>query len=107
MSRRRLPNRRLSKTFELMHRDLRHHVSIGYYSDTLKAGEVFARGPKAGSMMEAVLSDACTLMSLLLQYGASPEEIARAMARNMGPPATILGAIADLLAAQKTLDAAE
>ena len=100
MTRTRLPNRRPNETVELMFNDTRYAVTVGYYPDTNCIGEVFTHGAKVGSNMDAILDDACVALSMLLQYGVEPAGLAAGMGRlgDAGAPASIIGALADLLA---------
>ncbi len=99
MTRTRLPNRRPNETVELMFNDTRYAVTVGYYPDTGRVGEVFTHGAKVGSNMDAILDDACVALSMLLQYGIEPPRLAAGMGRlgGDGAPASIIGALADLL----------
>lgn len=58
-----------------------YHLSVGRYPDG-RPCEVFARGAKAGSEMDALLDDACILVSMLLQLGASLDSLADLFARD-------------------------
>ena len=100
MTRARLPNRRPNETVQLMFNDTRYAVTVGYYPDTGCIGEVFTHGAKVGSNMDAILDDACVALSLLLQHGVEPAGLAASMGRpgGDGAPASIIGALADLLA---------
>ncbi len=55
---------------------------------------------KVGSSVEAVLDDACILVSLLLQHGVEPAALAKTVGRLEGgtAPASVIGAICDRLA---------
>ena len=99
MTRNRLPDRRPNETVELMFNDTRYAVTVGYYPDTGGVGEVFTHGAKVGSAMDAFLDDACVALSMLVQYGAEPGGLASGMGRlgGDGAPASIIGALADLL----------
>ena len=88
--RRRLPNRRLSVTYYLSIDGQTFAVSVGYFVDG-SPGEIFIRGAKTGSAMDAVLADAGILASLALQHGTPPDALARSMSRlpsNPWRPAT-------------------
>jgi len=99
MTRNRLPNRRPNETVQLTFNDTRYAVTVGYYPDTGRVGEVFTHGAKVGSAMDAILDDACVALSLLLQYGTEPEDLASSMGRHGDgqAPASIIGALACLL----------
>ena len=100
MTRSRLPDRRLNDTAEIEFRGVRYAVTIGYYPDG-RCGEVFTHGAKVGSDMDAMLDDACVVVSLLLQHRVGTERLAKSMGRlENGRPASIIGALADLMAAR-------
>ncbi len=96
-ARARLPNRRLNETVDLMFEGRRHHVTIGFAPDG-RPGEVFCHGAKVGSGMDLLIDDVCVALSLLLQNGAKPRDLAHSMGRlDGGAPASIIGALADLV----------
>ena len=113
MTRTRLPNRRPSVTRELEFAGKTYLVSAGF-DDALELHEVFISGAKTGQDVMNIIEDASVVVSLALQYGATPAAIARSMGRvPSGPispadldrsdgqadrvPASIIGAVADLL----------
>ena len=74
-------------------------VTIGYYPDG-RPGEVFTHGSKTGSALDALLADACVVVSCLIQHGVEPRELATSMGRlGNAEPASIVGAVIDLTAA--------
>lgn len=96
-TRRRLPSRRATESFELWYGGRRapFTVSIGRYDDGSPA-EVFITGAKAGSETEAIAKDGAVLLSIALQYGVPISVIAGSLARNPdGTAATIIGAAVD------------
>ena len=98
MPRERLPNRRQCETLDLRHGGRRFHVTIGQYDDG-RPGEVFLHGAKPGSDVDLLCDDIGVLMSRLLQYGDDPASLAAGIGRlGNGDPASIVGAIADVLA---------
>jgi hypothetical protein len=99
MSRRRLPDRRPSVTRTLVHDGSAYAVSLGFDLTDAWLGEVFAHGAKVGSNMDGILDDACIALSLLLQHGVEPAALAGTMGRlgDGTTPASIIGALADLL----------
>ena len=104
MTRRTLPKRRASETFDLRFWSQNFTVSVGFYPDGTP-GEVFIDSRKTGGDVEAIARDAAVVISLALQHGTPVETIRRAVTRNaQGEAASILGAIADRLA---TVRAAE
>jgi len=100
MSRKRLPDRRPNDTADLEFEGTLYAVTLGYYPDTGRVGEVFTHGAKVGSAMDALLNDACVALSLLLQNRIEPVALASSMGRlgKNREPASIIGALADLLA---------
>src|SRR5262245_29550115 len=101
-SRRRLPMRRMAVALELEHGGHRFRLQIGRYADGA-LGEVFVDMHKGGSTLDAFAADAAILISLLLQYGASPAEIGHALRRAPnGDPASLIGAVVDRLRAVET-----
>ena len=98
MSRQRLPDRRAAATVDLEHGGSRFTVTIGFYADG-RPGEVFTHGIRTGSGLDALLADACVLLSCLMQYGVEPSQIAGSMGRSgNAEPASIIGAVIDLAA---------
>jgi hypothetical protein len=71
MTRQRLPNRRPPRPFLIEHGGSRFTVTVGFYPDG-RPGEVFTHGMRTGSTLDALLADACVLVSLLLQHGVEP-----------------------------------
>ena len=66
-------------------------------------GEVFTGGAKSGSELDGLLDDSAILISLLLQNGVEPAALARTVGRlgDGTAPASVIGAIIDLLAAEQ------
>ncbi len=96
--RRRLPNRRLNETADLLFEGQHYHVTIGYFANG-RPGEVFCHGAKVGSGVDLLIDDACVALSMLLQHGAEPIALAHSMGRlGDGAPASIIGALAVLVA---------
>ena len=99
MTRLRLPDRRAAETIALEHDSARFMVTIGFYPDG-RPGEVFVHGARSGSSMDALLADACVVVSCLIQHGIVPAELARSMGRfGNDRPASVIGAVVDLVAA--------
>ena len=99
MTRVRLPDRRFAETVELEHGGQRFTVTIGFYPDG-RPGEVFTHGLRSGSNLDALLADACVVVSCLIQYGAEPRELSASMGRlGNTEPASVIGAVVDLVAA--------
>jgi hypothetical protein len=95
MTRARLPDRRAAETVMLEHSGTRFMVTIGFYPDG-RPGEVFTHGIRTGSGLDALLADACVLLSLLLQHGVGSAQIASSMGRSGSTEAaSIIGAVID------------
>lgn len=102
MTRQHLPNRRPSMTVRAVWKSemAEHpfHVTAGFEPESGAIREVFyADGQRTGSNLRDTVQDACILISLLLQHGATLEEIGRnlSVVRLFGEvhPATIVGVI--------------
>jgi hypothetical protein len=99
MTRVRLPNRRPAETVQLEHSGMRFMVTVGFYPDG-RPGEVFTHGARSGSNLDALLADACVVVSCLMQHGVEPRDLAVSMGRlGNAEPASIIGAVIDLTAA--------
>ena len=100
--RQRLPNRRRQQTDELRHGEHKFLVSCGFDTNG-QVKEVFAKGPKQGSTLDALIDDAMILLSIALQHGETAERLRRSMSRlgsGLGTatePASVIGAIVDLV----------
>ena len=100
MPRKRLSDRRQSETVDLHYGGRRYHLGIGEYPDGAP-GETFVRGAKPGSDTDLLCDDIGVLISRLLQHGDSPAALAAGLGRlGNGGPASIIGAIADVVAAK-------
>jgi hypothetical protein len=98
--RERLPNRRLSETFNVEVAGLRYKATISRFSDGGVA-EVFVSNHKAGNASDVAARDAGILVSLLLQHGCPLETIAHALSRNSdGTASGVIGAVLDKIGAQ-------
>ena len=98
MPRERLPTRRQAETVDLWYDGQRYHLTVGEYNDG-RAGEVFLHGAKPGSGTDLLCDDIGVLMSRLLQHGDAPASLASGIGRlGNGDPASIIGAVADVLA---------
>jgi hypothetical protein len=98
MTRVRLPNRRFAETVALEHGGARFMVTIGFYPDG-RPGEVFTHGARSGSTLDALLADACVVVSCLIQHCAEPRDLAASMGRlGNAEPASLIGAVLDLVA---------
>lgn len=100
-----LPKRRLTVTRRIETPEGHTiHLSVGYDpNEEGRPREVFySAGFKSGSALEFQIQDACVLISILLQHGHRPEDIAKSLARAEQPDgslayASITGLIADEL----------
>ena len=99
--RHRLATRRAHETIAIDHDSQRYKVGLGRDFVDGRFGpiaEVFLNAQKANSTADVLASDGAILMSMLLQYGCPPEDIAHAMKRNPdGSPASPLGRAAAFL----------
>jgi hypothetical protein len=107
-TRHRLASRRGHETIAIEHEDQRYKVGLG--REMLCNGscgastrfgpiaEIFLNAQKVNSPIDVLVSDGAILMSMLLQYGCPPADIAHAMKRNPdGSPASPLGRAAAFL----------
>ncbi len=97
-ARERLPNRRRQVTESVAHDGREHQVSIGHYRDG-RPGEVFIEADvRSGTYLHALFDDVGITLSLLLQYGCAPGELAARLGRTAdGARTSLLGRVADLL----------
>lgn len=110
-----LPSRRTSIQDTATHilangEDVKLILTAGVLEDN-KIWEVFTANLMKGSDMEAILTDSCILVSLLLQMGLTLEAIGERLGENRpergtpGPSASILGTIVKtLIRMQKELE---
>jgi hypothetical protein len=107
MSRVRLPDRRAAETVQLEHGGQRFTVTVGFYPDG-RPGEVFTHGVRTGSALDALLADACVVVSCLIQHGVEPRDLAASMGRlGNAEPASVVGAVIDLTVAMSRQTAVE
>ena len=103
--RRRLPERRLSENRKLVRGGQTIYLTVGYGPDGLEPKEVFyADGYRSGSDMEALVSDLCIALSVVLQHeGVTVASLRKSMGRTFDVrtgdpmPASILGLILEEL----------
>ena len=103
--RQRLPDRRFSETRKLTWRERTIYVNVGYDPDGLEPREVFyADGYRSGADMEALVSDLCIALSVMLQQeGVTAASLSKSMGetfdvRTGNPmPASILGLLLEEL----------
>ena len=104
MTRRTLPQRRASETFDLRFWNQNFTVTVGRYPDGM-IGEVFIDGGKSGQDVQSTARDAAVVLSLALQHGIPIETLRHAVTRNgSGEAASILGATVDRLATVSVRD---
>src|SRR5690349_3173119 len=100
--RERLPNRRLSITWDLDVGQLRYTATVGFYENG-HIGEIFIDGRKIGSAADAAARDAAITASIALQFGADIETIRKALCRDAcGKAVGPLGAALDMLSKEGT-----
>lgn len=96
MTRQRLPNRRACDTYEFMRGKLAYAVSYGRAPEGGPIQELFINAGKSGTDVESVMCDASTVISVALQHGITPQELAHSITRNPdGTPASPIGQILD------------
>ena len=81
MSRARLPNRRPSHLETLEVGGQVVTACVGFDPETDQPRELFLNGGKEGSQFDAMLADAATVISVALQYGVPPAELAKSVGR--------------------------
>ena len=100
MSRERLPNRRMCKSFAFEHGGMKYTASIARYGDGGLA-EIFVSNHKTGSDADAAAKDSAVICSIALQHGVPVETIRHALLRDArGNPSSPLGTALDRLAVQ-------
>ncbi len=99
--RQKLPNRRENESFSVEWAGKNWSFYIGFDPRSGKPLEVFADGAKIGSDYQAVIDDACVLLSHCLQNGMTPQQLSAALSRESIEPgalaASLLGLITDVL----------
>jgi len=80
--RQRLENRRPSATRRINHNGETIHITVGYDIDTGLPREVFANGWKFGSDAQRNTESACKVVSVALQCGVDPREMARTLEKD-------------------------
>jgi ribonucleoside-diphosphate reductase alpha chain len=107
-----LPHRRPSVTQTLRAGNQSFVATVGFDPSTGKPRELFLSAGKEGSMLNSLLADAATVVSIALQYDIPPEALLKSLGRQpVGPvapadldktperytPASPIGAALDLL----------
>ena len=96
-ARSRLPNRRRAETIEFDHDGIKYIASVGFF-ETGGLAEIFLRGGKSGSAVEAMTHDGAVVVSVALQFGAPLAAIRKALLRLPdGAAAGPLGRVLDLI----------
>lgn len=95
-----LPHRRMSSTERLVWDQQAWSITVGF--DPMgRAREVFVCAERSSSQLEAVISDGCILLSILLQLGVPSAELWRHLGREGTDPslpaATPIGLVAKRL----------
>lgn len=105
-ARARLPDRRPNLTRSIAWQGREIVVTAGFDPASGVLREVFAAGAKEGSDMAMVLADACVVISLALQFGARPGDLAHSLGRVPAwgadgaegeAPASAIGAVVEAL----------
>ena len=76
-----LPHRRPAVTQALRAGDLTLVVTVGFSPTTGQPQEVFAASGKEGSLLNGMLADTATAISIALQHGVTAEAMAKSMGR--------------------------
>lgn len=107
MTRALLPHRRPNVTLSIEWNGHPLDVTIGFDPQTAQPQEVFANTPKGGDM-QAALADACVLISIALQHGIAPTDLAKSLGRvpvlwgdeGQTGPASPIGAVVETILAE-------
>jgi hypothetical protein len=97
-ARERLPDRRLSSTFELEVAGLHYTATVSCFSDG-RIAELFLTNHKSNSAADTAARDAAIAFSFAVQHGADADAIRRSLCRDSrGQASGPLGTALDLLA---------
>ncbi len=119
--RHRLPNRRPSLTRTINAGNHRFEITVGIDPADGQPREVFLDGAKDGGELAVILDDASVLISVALQHGIgalvlaksmsrvplaplTPADLAEAVGPKLTEPASIIGAVLDLLSSFERQD---
>lgn len=110
MTRTSLPDRRRNETFPTEYRGSKWVITVGF-DDAGNPREVFANGPKEGSDMQHVLSDACVVISIALQHGIAAAELMKSIGsiptfEDHSEPASPIGIILKIVSGASTVEIA-
>jgi hypothetical protein len=99
-ARRRLPNRRVSETFDVASQGLRFTCTASWFADG-RLGEIFLSSTKPSSQSDVNVRDAAVAASLAFQFGCPLETLRRALLRDSqgyasGPLACALDLLAEV-----------
>lgn len=101
-----MPGRRRGVNERVVHvrsdgTELKVFVTANFSPESGRVAEVFSANTMSGSDIEAMMTDACILMSLCLQAGVSLAEIVEKLGDRRrhhedqpGPPTSVIGSIA-------------
>jgi len=96
--RERLPDRRLSQSFDLEVGGLKYTASVSCFADG-RVAEVFLQNHKPGSQSDSNARDSAIAASLALQFGCPLETLRKALLRDSrGNASTPLGVALDIIA---------
>ena len=94
----RLPHRRQCEIFEFSHDGIKYLARLGRYK-AARIGEVFLNSAKLTSAADIAARDGAIALSFALQYGASIDDIRKAMTRDAaGRSEGVIGCLLDKLA---------
>lgn len=97
MTRTRLPDRRDSARATLMVDGQEFTVGVSF-DEFDRPKELFLDGPKEGSQMGNVLRDIAVVISVAVQHGSLPKELAKSVGRLPdGDPTSFVGAALDFM----------
>lgn len=110
MTRALLPTRRPNVTLSIDWQGRPLDVTVGFDPATGQPAEAFANTPQGGDM-QAALADACVLISIALQHGIAPADLAKSLGRvpvlwgeeGQTGPASPIGAVVEAILAEVRL----
>ena len=101
MTRERLPNRRVSFSFDLEVAGLRYTATVSRFADG-RIGELFLNNHKSNSAAGTNVRDSAIVFSFAVQHGADPDAIRRALCRDSnGNASGPLGRALDIIAKRR------
>jgi hypothetical protein len=96
-TRRRLPNRRASQTFDFICGNFHYVATVSFFNDG-RLAEIFIGNGKAGSGTDTAAKDSAVVASIALQHGVPLDVIRHALLRDArGVASSPLGEALDLL----------